>query len=71
MGAAARRARRKAAGRCAWGCPERLEREQARREEEDDRDGDEQGEQERRLERERGGGGGDCWEKDTDGWSVE
>jgi hypothetical protein len=24
----------------------------------------------RRLERERGGGG-DCWEKDDDGWSVE
>jgi hypothetical protein len=39
MGAAACR---KAAGRCAWGWLERLEREQARREEEDDRDGDEQ-----------------------------
>jgi hypothetical protein len=63
---------RKPAGCYAWGWPERLEREQARREEEDDRDGDEQeqGEQERRLERE-GGGGGDCWEKDADGWSLE
>jgi hypothetical protein len=41
MRAAARKARRKAAGRYAWGWPERLEREQTQREEEDDRDGDE------------------------------